>query len=535
MLPAADPPPPFRVVPAALVVAACLVVISVAWAYPPPQPVGLLQALAHPPPSARSRLSAQTCLCNATASPAAPHAAFQPLCNATGAPTPTQTALQSPSPSPTPPTPPPPLTHAPSHATPTWLSNAVGKAMLASYDGASSSHVCIGVSPIEVFHGVDHRAAQVHMPAASRMCTLRNVCVRDGTLVYFRDAAHPLPFLYSNVNGSVFQPPTPLMFTSWQGTTSLVVEDGPIPADFHYADAEPVHVLVTRYIVAEGNVGHALADGTWPYFNSMLELGMTALDNQIVYLPLGNQQPARAHDILSSRPARSLSSYPSRTCFPWAIAGTHGRGVAAPMPSSFAWRALHDFVFARYGLPSTGSPAGPGTTARVHIVVRYKDARHSFSNYDHIMKELQRCYPSVATTLFVPERATSLRAEIELLSSASVYITPGGGGAFTSMFLPATAAVIYGAACWPRSAEACHDVSPGGVCCVQVERHVWDHAPHVHVSYYNYGGPAAAMTTNRSVYGMPFLDWDYPVDTTALFVLVDRALFLSRGRRYSVC
>lgn len=412
--------------------------------------------------------------------------------------------------------------------------NHAGKEVLRWWGNTSSAHVCVGTSPIEIWHGAHYEAAQVHMPASQRMCTVRNLCVRDGTFVYFRDAAHPLPFLYSNVRGGVFEPPSPLTQTGLIGNLVVVAEDGPIPPDYFFAEEGPVHVVATRRIKFAVNPGHELADGTWPHFHTMLELGMLALDNQVLYTPFSrsHEPAARSHDILSSRAARNLASYPNRTCFPWAISGTQDRSVLSPLPSSSSWRALHDFVLARYKLP--GTDISGITSSGIHIVVRHKQTGHTFTNYDHLMSELKRCYPSARTTLFVPETSASLKDEIELLSSATVYITPGGGGSFTSVFVPTSAAVIYGAACWPGRVIKCHDVSWAGVCCVQLERHIWDHAPYMHVSYYNYGGLASAMTSNRTSY-MRALDWDYPVETRAMFVLVDRALFLSKGRAYNVC
>lgn len=436
-----------------------------------------------------------------------------------------------------------------------------GKAVLGSWVSNSSAHVCVGATPYEANFGVSHTGAQQFMDPNGRVCTFRNLCVRPRSaqagveFVYFRDAAHPLPFEHSNAHGPVFEPPNPLLeMSASPDMVSLVVEVGPIPANYYLAESDVVHVpIIPSYVDSRG---HELADFTWPIFYTMLETGMLALDNQVVLFadPLGLVSPFyRSFESLSIRPAHAISKYPTHTCFPWAIAGIGGRWLAKPLLTSSSWRTLHDFVYARYRLPDpaaarlvTEAPeqhaaqlVGLHTQdADIHFVIRYKASGHAFSNYEHIVDELERCYPSAVVTLIMPDEL-SFKGEVELLSRTSVYITPSGGGAFSSVYLPTGAVVIYGAVCWPASTDPCQVASPSGVCCLQLERYIWSAAsPHLHVSYYTYSGPAKALTKNRPTtpaYPSGWLDWDYPVNVSALFELIDRGLYLSKGRSFNTC
>ena len=423
-----------------------------------------------------------------------------------------------------------------------------GQDILLSWKEQSSAHVCSGGTPIEVFHGTDHLAGQVFMSPAKRSCVFRNLCWNFGgsglpEMIYFRGDERPLPFEYSNAHGPLFDPPSPLLvmgqlFDKDDSRTwlTLRIMNGSIPESYTMAPADSIHIISANQYLE--NIGHELADGVWPIFNTMLETRMLALDNQLVFLD-NARKSFGVHESLSQRPIKYVSDFPDQVCFPWAIAGTGGRGLPSPsLPSLFSWSLMQDFVFKRYDLPFSalsvlGAVDGDKRAAEdLHIVVRHKPDSHSFTNYDDIMLELKRCYPSAKLSLLKPE-ALSFAEEVRVLASASVYITPGGGGSFTAPFLPRNAVLIIGAACWPGQTpgHACQSPSATGVCCFQVERHVWSNWQYLHVSYYNFAGPASAIVRSNSCCFEELL-WNYPVNMTELGALIDRGLFLAKGSNF---
>lgn len=421
-----------------------------------------------------------------------------------------------------------------------------GKDLLSAWSLRASAHVCSGGTPIEVFHGADHSAPQSFLAPEKRSCVFRNLCWSGNEFVYYRDPAHPIPFEYSNTAGAVFAPPAPLLATGQKVAVSesrewlqLAVVDGPIPDAYVFADAAaaadaPVHILVTASYY--DNIGHELADSVWPAFGTMLETRMLGLDNQVVLIG-APQVYYGAHETLSRRPVIHMGDVPAQTCFAWTIAGNGGRGLPSPpLPSLQSWSLMHDFAYGRYGWPRAAAGAAARLSSgsarraqgeKLHIVVRYKPERHSFTNYDALMASLAAHYPSANITLLKPEEL-DFAAELQILSQASVYITPGGGGAFTAAYLPRNAVVIFAAACWPSAAEACAAPTPSGVCCFQVERHIWSNWQYLHAAYYNYVGAAGDMVRQEGG-GFEPLKWNYPVAIDELLKMVQRGLYLSKG------
>jgi hypothetical protein len=420
-----------------------------------------------------------------------------------------------------------------------------GKDVLSSWARPATAHVCSGGAPIEIFHGADHTAPQRFMSPEKRSCVFRNLCWSGSEFVYFRDPVHPLPFEHSNAAGGLFAPPAPLLAYGQKfdkdderNWLHLTVADGPIPASYRMAtgagaDGEPtVHVLVGASWL--DNIGHELADSVWPAFGTLLDTRMLALDNQVVIVgePL---KSFGSHAGLSQRPPMSLAGVPPQTCFPWAVAGNGGRGLPSPpLPSLFSWAAMQSFVFQRYGLAHSALGAATSTSeaavdngGQLHIVIRLKTSRHTFTNYDELVAGLQRCYPSASVSLFIPG-TLSFEEELRLLARAAVYITPGGGGSFTAPFLSRNAVLVLGAACWPAAAAACQAPTLEGACCVQIERHVWSNWQYIHTEILTYLGPTSAMVRDPAD-GLEPLRWNYPASLPALVELINRGLFLSRG------
>ena len=436
-----------------------------------------------------------------------------------------------------------------------------GKDVLASWSNAdASAHVCLGSSPPDINGGADKFGPQKFMTAASRKCVFRNLCWSGSRFEYFR-GADPLPFEHSNSAGDVYDPPDPLLDLSNDDAfrkgdfLRVTAVDGAIPSHYTRTDPDTVHVIAVgrffRQGEKHGNIGHEFGDSTWVVFNTMLDTGMLSTDNQVVYFDMDGRhavlEGARTADMLSSRPLASMQSFPGPTCFSWAAAGSGARYLFSPsLPTAAAWRAMHDFVYARFGLD--GGPRrlaesqadAAAASPPIRILVRYKDHRHTFSNYPQIIADLQRCFPSSSVELYDPGNVTNtFHAEFLELSRTDVYITPGGGGSFMAPFLPVNSAVIFGAACWPSVAGAtegvCSNPTPGGACCVQVERFLWSALPYLHVSYYNYMGAVTELRRQPGVPANGVLDFDYPVDTARLTKLVKRALQLSKGRTFSDC
>ena len=413
-----------------------------------------------------------------------------------------------------------------------------GKDLLSAWTHRASAHVCNGGTPVEVFHGADHTSQQRFMTPEKRSCVFRNLCWSGNNFVYFKDAAYPIPFEHSNSMGPIFEPPAPLLSYGQKFADDIsrdwmriAVEDGPIPESYKIAndtgvDNEPiVHVLVAASWLE--NIGHELADSVWPAFGTMMETRMLALDNQVVLFGTPDHAYG-SHDCLSKRPSLNIAQYPAQTCFSWAVAGNGGRGLPSPpLPSLFSWSLMQDFVFARYGYQHAALSPATFQAEDFRIVVRYKIDRHSFTNYDALMSGLRCCYPGADVVLFNPENFT-FSEEIRFLSSASVYITPGGGGSFTAPFLSRNAVVIIAAACWPGTVLACATPTPEGACCVQVERHVWSMWQYMHVFYYTYDGPIARMVRQESSGFEPLL-WNYPVHIPSLVSLIDKGLHLRSG------
>ena len=455
-----------------------------------------------------------------------------------------------------------------------------GKDVLSSWARPASAHVCSGGTPIEVFHGADHTAPQRFMAPEKRSCVFRNLCWNGGEFVYFRDPAHPLPFEYSNAAGPQFAPPSPLLALGqmldkyeYRDWISLSMVDGPIPASYSMADGvgadgEPtVHLLVASSSM--NNIGHELADSVWPAFGTLLETRMLALDNQVVVMEKG-AEPYGSFASLSQRPPVKLGAIPAQTCFPWAVAGNGGRGLPSPpLPSLFSWSAMQSFVFQRYGLPhgalevpvrahaaaaaaAARVPADASPADGLRIVIRHKTGRHTFTNFDELVGELRRCYPSADVALVDPE-TLSFEEELRLIANATVYITPGGGGSFTAPFLSRNAILIIAAACWPGTAAGlgadtavglgidknnpCQAPSPAGVCCMQVERHVWSNWQYIHTEYLTYLGPVDAMRRDPAATHENFeaLSWNYPANPATVMEIIDRRLFVSRGIAASNC
>jgi hypothetical protein len=436
-----------------------------------------------------------------------------------------------------------------------------GKDMLAFWsDTNSSAHVCVGSSPPDINNGANIFGPQQFMTATSRKCVFRNLCWSGSRFEYFR-GANPLSFEHSNSAGDVYDVPSPLLDLSDEDAFHLgdflrvTAVNGSIPSHYVRTDSETVHIIAVGRFYRQWepffNIGHEFADSTWVIFNTMLDTGMLAADNQIVYFDMDGQPASlvgvRTTDMLSSRPLANMQSFPGPMCFSWAAAGSGARYLFTPtLPTSAAWRAMHDFVYARYGLnggpgqqlSASQADAAAAASPPARILVRYKDRRHSFSNYPQIIAELQRCFPSVEVMLYDPGNATNtFHAEFLEISRTDVYITPGGGGSIMAPFLRVNSAVIFGAACWPSTdAEGvCSNPTPGGACCVQMERFLWSALPYLHVSYYNYMGAAADLVRKPDMPCCSVLDFDYPVKTLRLVKLVERALRLSKGRSNSIC
>lgn len=372
-----------------------------------------------------------------------------------------------------------------------------------------------------------------------RRCVFKNVvwARRKRTLVYNQDPT--LPFVnFSLLNVGL--------------AVNIQVEiNAKSPATPPPYNAQSCHVFSHECNLGI-KVGHDF-DSVWNAFQALLSLRMLSKHNPVIVMgkihktgiyPPISKMWATLSGAGAMRGEYFKPEHLTLACV--VVTNRHHADVTFPtftssyIPQLYLQRALHLLA-----LPSPPAPLPLDQAPR--ILVRYKEGTtHGFTPHDEIMQYIREIYPNCIVQELVATRESSLEEEIKLITQTAVYLTPGGGGSFTGIFLPPSATAIYGNVCWKGNnpTEKNHTESFGlelirskgmFVHCVRQDNLVWTLFNHYEKRYMSaqfardiYG----PVNFTRKVYNR-VLRHSFRPDNVNLRAFIDEALIRSGFAQYA--
>jgi Glycosyltransferase 61 len=291
-----------------------------------------------------------------------------------------------------------------------------------------------------------------------------------------------------------------------------------------------------------GNYGHFLGDFAWPVYSMMANGRALAVDNSLIYVPIGHHCSVSSRFVeqglasLSRRSLRELVSFSEPTQFPVLVAGDAQRWWflrTDSMPFAEPASALlyRRFVAAVTGVAVSRVGQKLNTGGGPLILVRLKSNRHRLLNAVELVDFLRARYPEAKVFAYRPADLPR-DAEMRLMSRTAVLITPPGGGSFGAIFLPHGAAAIFLDVCWPCRAkssaldngEKLYDPIAGkSVCCVKLESRLWGDMPIIDL-YYTHRDRQSMYFDTAQFSGYVVLDHSFVVDLQQMAELTDEAL-----------
>ena len=412
-----------------------------------------------------------------------------------------------------------------------------GKEMLLHANPNYSSHFCVDGRDMEVWGPKDPLTRHLRTDkrltdAALTTCIFRNlVYVGDRTkFQYVVDPDGHYPFEQFNDGSRSIFPWRQGPVVGWSKSRILLsyprVGSTVSKIAKKSLDDDTVHVLTEALEYA--NYGHQMVEGSWLAFEAMLRTQMMDPNNVMLSIHPGNAKFQPYH-LVSTKPVLFIEKLEKGTRIPWLVVGTqkHNFNSAQNHLNPFLLKTMADFgkVVWRRRFPSRSYDK------KKLIVVRKKKERHGFSNHEALLDFLFKKYPRYEVKELDPPQ-TPFREEIDLIMQAALYITPGGGGAYSLVFLPQGSSAIVGAFCWPHLPGENLKSNPKGsaIACRQTDRHLWAKLIHVHQFYYSFKGPVQDFVIGPRTAFVPELDFSYPVDLDEMGALIQKALAKSMGR-----
>ena len=412
-----------------------------------------------------------------------------------------------------------------------------GKEMLRRADPNYSSHFCVDGREMEVWGSKDTltrhlRTGRRHTQAALTTWIFRNLVYVGGRtkFQYLVDPAGHYPFEQFNDGNKSIIPwkHGPVIGRSQSrmqishprvGTTLSEVSKKSLNED-------TVHVLTEALEYA--NYGHQMVEGSWLAFEVMLRTQMMDPNNVMLSIHPGNPN-FQPYNLVSTKPVLFIEQLKRGTRIPWLVVGTqkHNFNSAQNHLNPFMLKTMADFGRTVWQLRFPDFLY----KKKNFILVRKKKERHGFSNHEELVDYLVKKCPEYVIKELDPPK-TPFREEIDLIMQAALYITPGGGGAYSLVFLPHGSSAIVGAFCWPHLPGQNLKSNPKGsaIACRQTDRHLWAKLVHVHQLYYSFTGSAQDFVIGPRTAFVPELDFSYPVDLEKMGALVEQALVKSVGR-----
>ena len=296
--------------------------------------------------------------------------------------------------------------------------------------------------------------------ANDRACLIRNACHVKGGRAWrlFRDATTVgVPVLWDGnaAHASVSDNLVSRGSYSWIGEWDMDSVAEPVPADaaFHPARRAVANHFQGGYYESL-NFGHFMGDGLFPTFAVQVTLGL---------------QPSAAVVLVDSPKAdRNPRPFPKF----WAMAAGLGRGGIIPEINAADTVCFHELVIGTgpFGFMFTGQLAAltgesfrtfmlsglavAQPARRAHRVVLLEKSRSAEGrsamrgrhvvNHDGAVAYLRAAFAGSGVDIVsvVPDEL-SIADQLALAGSATVCVTPPGGGSFFTWFLPPGAAALY--------------------------------------------------------------------------------------------
>jgi hypothetical protein len=384
-----------------------------------------------------------------------------------------------------------------------------------------------------------------------RQCVFRNLGWDGSQFVYHIDPNHP-PIWDFPSGGEQNKPQTtldpqilkdsvfrrdPKLFTAFK-FSSEPITSASYPVHGEKSSDDVVHIYASRNQIRDCKFysGHDLADEIWPIFNLMINTRTLGMNNVLLLSvkceALRYPAGSKFWEIFAKDQVFLPDIEKKPRVFSLLAAGDGSRTLFSPtFPIGFLATLFRDYAYESFNI----TPADR-SLRRCKIVVVKKSPRHRFLNHEEIIQYLNQHYNNECDILSISPELMTAREEILVMSNTDIFLTPGGGASFGSVFLRDGAVAIYGNVCWPGTAPSRErtngqdEFSKDGsyLYCIRSDNHLWNMFPHFHKRYI---GPAT-MKPSEVVYddvnavhhNNPFFDFSYKLNMANLKNAMDEAL-----------
>jgi hypothetical protein len=288
---------------------------------------------------------------------------------------------------------------------------------------------------------------------AEKECVFRNIGIFNGRFIYHQNPSFLANNVWGYTNGGahVIDQPLKAFQTSRGHDFHFVVTTEPIRGyEKTFESLDEFHQPIC-YILALSRCykwaivpGHSM-EYIWFTFQSMANSGMLSLQNRMWIHGMqkcNGEYPKIWHVFGDEKKVKLLENVTSLTSsnglIPLLLIGKkHPREVVLPFGEPSIARLFRDRALAVHGLNFEKRNRIP------KIAIRMKTLKHRFTNIESMQLMIRKLCSLCEILLFHPEPLT-IKEELQFISNVDVYITPGGGGSYTSVFLKDGATAIYG-------------------------------------------------------------------------------------------
>ena len=295
-----------------------------------------------------------------------------------------------------------------------------------------SSHFCFGG---EVFN--DEKKT-IEIDWFLRRCLFRNVGLdQKGKIVYHVPPEKRATLEFAKISFSRFFPAT------------LAISKDPISKanyetrHFGKQNSEDKCLIFADDSDRTFLVGHDF-DAIWSTFNAMAATQILSLENEVILVRRKSRREAEGKVWFTlARRVKLFESFLKEhpdNLLPLILLANKQRSLITfpTFTNSFLPKLYRDRALAVLNI------SVPIRNPQPIICLKGKNYRHTFLNHKTTLEHLSKQYNNSKVIEFWAYRRTNLAEEIKLMLSTDVFITPGGGGSFFSIFIREGGTVIYG-------------------------------------------------------------------------------------------
>ncbi|GJN94339.1 hypothetical protein Rhopal_007413-T1 [Rhodotorula paludigena] len=276
---------------------------------------------------------------------------------------------------------------------------------------------------------------------------------------------------------------------------------------------------IAYQLIADGdlNFGHGLADDVFGLWETLGEFGLDDRPEETRIAAVLNctdfdkedlrarceRQHADLMPLLTSHPVEALSALlpesegdSSAVCFERLVIGTGSAGSISYASNNAnrarTLRAFRDHVYRTYDLsPPSLAPAAGRPDRPPHILAVQKRGRRHFVNFTSTLDALRLdpAFAGAKWTVTDSFDALSFRAQLELLRTVDVALSPTGGLSMSFLLLPDHAALVVAGFVDSTPDAAARNRAKVRFRTGEMDAHFWAAQAHVRVEHYPLDGP----------------------------------------------